>query len=68
MEKTASFENFDDETVYNRSQARALVDSTHNFAVEFGKDQAVIAFDLLAEDIQKLLNAERQLETPIRWM
>ena len=68
MEKAGYFESFDDEEVYNQSQSRALKDTTRNFAVEFGKDKARIAFDLSLGDVQELLIAERQPESPIRWM
>jgi hypothetical protein len=68
MEKAGSFVDFDDETVFRQSQTLALTDSTLNFAVEFGKDKAHIAFDLNASEVETLLSTERSSETPVRWM
>lgn len=62
------FLDFDDEAVYADSSNRALDESTRNFVVEFGTDEAQIAFDLNAEDIRTILNEERSAERPVRWM
>jgi hypothetical protein len=68
-EKTGQFEDFDNADVYTRSKSRALKESTRNFVVEFGKDEAQIAFDMSVEDMQSLLNAPRETEPrPVRWM
>jgi hypothetical protein len=68
MEKDGFFADFDDETVYNQSQLRALDASTRNFVVEFGQSSAHIAFDLGAGDVQKVIESERQEKKPVRWM
>lgn len=68
MEKNGCFEDFDDESVYRESQRRALDETTFNFVVEFGKDRAHIAFNLGTNDVQKLFEAERHEETPVRWI
>jgi hypothetical protein len=68
MEKAGSFFDFDDETVFRDSQSFALTDSSLNFAVEFGKDKAQIAFGLTSQEVEALLGTERSPETPVRWM
>jgi hypothetical protein len=68
MEKGAQFENFDDEEIYRQAQRRALLGSTRNFVVEFGKNSANIAFDLDEEQIQELIDTPRKEEKRIRWM
>ena len=68
-EKIGQFENFDNVDVYNRSQSRALRESTRNFVVEFGKDEAQIAFDMNVDHVQEMLDVPRGLERPpVRWM
>lgn len=62
------FEDFDDQQIYEASKLRALQPNTRNFVVEFGKDDAQIAFDLLPDDVERLLKAERAVERPVRWM
>lgn len=68
MENSRGFRNFDDKTIFDESQNRALTDSTRNFVVEFGKDEANIAFDLDVKDVKALLNANSPQERPVRWM
>jgi hypothetical protein len=68
MESNGPFADFDDENVYRQSQSRALNELTLNFVIEFGKDDAHIAFDLGTGDVQKLLDSERNEKTPVRWM
>ena len=68
-EKSGQFEDFDNVDVYNRSKARALRESTRNFVVEFGKDEAQIAFDMSADHIRAMLDVPRETERPpVRWM
>jgi len=62
------FKDFDDEGVYNQSRALALNNATRNFVVEFGKEQAHIAFDLDVKDVQALLSTVHDPEKPVRWM
>ena len=68
MEKDGRFADFDDAAIYKGSQARALNEATHNFVVEFGKDEAQVAFDLDVADIQNVLDTPREGPRPVRWM
>lgn len=68
MEKDGQFADFDDEQTYNDSQSRALLERTRNFVVQFGKEEAQIAFDLDADDVQTLLDTPSPVERPVRWM
>lgn len=67
-EKENLFADFDDEPTYEKSKLQALDPNTHNFVVEFGKGDAQIAFNLLSDDVEALLKAERAVERPVRWM
>lgn len=62
------FENYDDESVFERCQNKALDEGTHNFVVDFGRDATRIVFDVAAEEIQELLSASKDEKCPIRWM
>ncbi|RDW94480.1 hypothetical protein BP5796_00243 [Coleophoma crateriformis] len=62
------FRNFDDQAVFEDSQERATKETTRNFVVEFGKNEAQVAFDLDANHIADLLKTERSLERPVRWI
>jgi hypothetical protein len=68
MEKDGQFADFDDKQTYNDSQSRALLERTRNFVVQFGKEEAQIAFDLDADDVQTLLDTPSPVERPVRWM
>jgi hypothetical protein len=70
MEKGAQFADFDDKDVYTGSwqQAQLLFEQTRNFVVEFGKDDAHIAFNLEGDDVRKLLDSPTSTERPVRWM
>jgi len=68
MEDDKKFADFDDGTIYAKSQARACLPTTLNFAVEFGKEEAQIAFDLSASDVQALLESSAPQGRPVRWM
>ena len=68
MEKDGRFADFDDEQTYNDSQSRALLERTRNFVVQFGKEEAQIAFNLDADDVQTLLETPNPVERPVRWM
>ena len=63
-----NFTNFDDESVYNQSLELALNGATKNFVVEFGREQAHIAFNIDADDVQTLLSTAHEVEKPVRWM
>jgi hypothetical protein len=62
------WENFDDRAVYERSLEQVLEESTLNFVVEFGKEEAKIAFDLSMEKTKGLLASDLPNERPVRWM
>jgi len=62
------FKDFDDENVYNWSQTHALRDTTRNFVVEFGKEEAHIAFDIEIKDVQTLFSTQHEPTKPVRWM
>jgi hypothetical protein len=62
------WKNLDDEVVYEQSLERVLKESTLNFVVEFGKEEAKIAFDLSMEKTKGLLASDLPNERPVRWM
>ena len=62
------FADFDDKHTYEEGKLLALDPATRNFVVEFGKDEAQIAWDLRPDDVDSLLKAERSVERPVRWM
>lgn len=68
MDRDGQFADFDTEVVYYDSQERALSQQTQNFVVEFGKDNAHIAFDYNAEGIKALVESSAPVERPVRWM
>ena len=69
MEPDGLFANFDNEDVYKESLRRALNDNTLNFVVEFGKDEAKIAFDLDEQHVKSLLaEGSKPAKRPVRWM
>ncbi len=68
MEKDGDFANFDNEQTYNESQKRALNEATRNFVVNFGANEAKIAFDLQADGIRDILYHVAPAERPVRWM
>lgn len=63
------FQDFDDQTVYHKVMNRGMSEATRNFAIQFGKDEAQIAFDLGTEGIQQLLDdGSNRRDHPVRWM
>ena len=50
--------NFDIEPEFERCCNKVADNKSHNFMIDFGKDYAYCGFDLEAEVIGKLLNAE----------
>lgn len=68
MMENGSFYNYDDKEIYENCKQKALDISTKNFVIEFGKDEAQIAFDLQECDFNGLLTASRPEKRPIRWM
>ncbi len=68
MEKASKFEDFDNEAIYKVGKEKALKQATRNFAVEFGKDGAHIAFDIYADDVKALMKEPAPAERPVRWM
>lgn len=65
---TTTFADFDDSEIYGQGLAKVLDESTRNFVVEFGKDEAKIAFNLAADDVKGLLETGLSEERPVRWM
>ena len=62
------FEDFDDPQNYERLREQATAEGTRNFVVQFGAEQAQIAIDLEHEELQLLLNSNKDRDMPIRWM
>jgi len=62
------FTNYDDEKIHEESTTRALNASTENFVVEFGPDEAQIAFDLGDAELGEILRSPQPQERPVRWM
>jgi hypothetical protein len=61
------FQDFDVESVYRVATDRA--DSTRNIVVEFGREEAQIAFDIATEGVRTLLgDSNRPALRPVRWM
>lgn len=64
-----AFEDYDNVAVYEKSEELALSASTKNFVVEFGLDEARIAFDLDEERFKSLLHTPQPSDRrPVRWM
>jgi hypothetical protein len=67
--RTTSFQNYDDEAVYNAAIDHETSSLWLNFVIEFGKDKPQIAFDVGATNVQNLLQDRRDRERfPVRWM
>ncbi|RYC63947.1 hypothetical protein CHU98_g2270 [Xylaria longipes] len=65
----SKFEDFDLEEVFRKATPHAINLTSQNFVVEFGPERARIAFDLDDDDIEKLLQSQRDTnEYPIRWI
>ncbi|CAJ2513303.1 Uu.00g014220.m01.CDS01 [Anthostomella pinea] len=66
---TTLFEDFDDETVFQKAAPHAADQDSKNFVVEFGPEHARVAFNLGADDFHTLLQDERHIARyPIRWI
>lgn len=64
----SSFEDLDDPTVLKHSM-RALASSTgRNFVLDFGDQEAWVAFDLTVDAIQSLLKTDRPAALNTRWI
>ncbi|TVY50093.1 hypothetical protein LOCC1_G000020 [Lachnellula occidentalis] len=64
-----AFEDYDNIAVYKKSEEQALKASTKNFVVEFGLDEAAIAFDLDEERFKDILHNPRPSDRrPVRWI
>ena len=68
MERDGRFANYDLKDVYEKSREFAKDPRTSNFVVEFGQEEAQIAFDLDIIQFQTLLSTEAPKKRPIRWM
>ncbi|CAG8960332.1 hypothetical protein HYFRA_00012406 [Hymenoscyphus fraxineus] len=62
------FENYDDPDIYAECQKKVLDIASQNFVIEFGRDEAQIAFNLEEDDFNKLLTDPRPQQRPIRWI
>ena len=62
------FRNFDDPAVYKESQERNLNAQTYNFVVEFGAEDARIAFNVSTDDVSVLLKEKITGKRCVRWM
>ena len=71
MAASEIFENFDDPAVYRRAQEELLDPLARNFVVEFGADEAKIAFDVDPATFERRIkyhDPPRAVGTPVRWM
>lgn len=68
MARDGLFADFDNKEIYDQSLALALDESTINFVVDFGRQQAQIAFNLGFSDIEAQLKSGNLPERPVRWM
>jgi hypothetical protein len=66
--KPNDFVDLDDLDVYDGISAKVCNVATRNFVVEFGKDDAKIAYDLSPAFFGEVLKKERPLDRPVRWM
>lgn len=62
------FQNYDRPSEYADSQRLALDPASRNFVVEFGKNEAQIAFNLDVDKLKHLLKTKRSPARPVRWM
>jgi hypothetical protein len=62
------FYDFDNADIYEDSLNHNLRNSTRNFVVEFGADEARIAFDFSTEGVSNLLKKKPSSKLPVRWM
>jgi hypothetical protein len=62
------FLDFDDADVYKDTLERILRDATRNFVIEFGADEARIAFNYSTEGVSDLLKTKPSSKLPVRWM
>jgi hypothetical protein len=62
------FLDFDDADVYKDTLERNLRDATRNFVIEFGADEARIAFNYSTEGVSDLLKTKPSSKLPVRWM
>jgi len=62
------FVDLDDLEVYEGIATKVCNVTTKNFVVDFGKDDAKIAYDLSTQSFDEALKEERLAERPIRWM
>ncbi|TVY85132.1 hypothetical protein LSUE1_G000421 [Lachnellula suecica] len=65
---TGPFQNYDNPDVFKESEQFALDPATKNFVVDFGLDEAQIAFDLGEAEFNSILQTPHPAERPIRWI
>ena len=63
-----TFLDYDKADVYKQTLDRNLLDSTNNFVVEFGADEARIALNVTTDGVSKLLKEKPSSKLPVRWM
>ncbi|KAE9376988.1 hypothetical protein N431DRAFT_555275 [Stipitochalara longipes BDJ] len=63
-----TFSDFDNADVYKDSLDHNLRDSTRNFVVEFGADEARIAFNVSTDGVSNLLKKKASSKLPVRWI
>jgi hypothetical protein len=68
MASNATFADLDDKAIYDQSLVDVLSESTLNFVVDFGQQDAKIAFNVGAEEGERLLTAGLSKKRPVRWM
>ncbi|KAH8783896.1 hypothetical protein BGZ57DRAFT_883933 [Hyaloscypha finlandica] len=62
------FLDFDNVDVYKDALERNLRDATRNFVIEFGADEARIAFNYSTEGVSDLLKTKPSSKLPVRWI
>lgn len=65
---SGEFEDFDIKAVYEDSLEQATDQHSRNFAVQFGKGEAQVAFNLDYDKFKALLEEPVVAERPVRWM
>lgn len=63
-----AFADYDDGEVYAASNEKALSAATGNFVVEFGVNEARIAFDQEEGQLREFLDTPQSPDRPVRWM
>ena len=65
------FEDYDDTAVYDKIQGWLQNPQARNFVVEFGQNEAKIAYDLDSAEFERLIKQDdppKSADRPVRWM